>query len=429
MSEVRNHWDMVCQHTDTCALTGSAAFFMGIPGSEVLVNGPLWCYFYALRYMERAGQAMTNRFFCTQPDRNALVYGTEEDLNRALEEARKRHPRQLLIQNNCSISLIGDDLKGIAARAALPFPVYTMDSGGMNGGFSGGFEKAFVTFLEGLSPSGIRIPEAVNLLGCTDFYLKGAEDTLEMKRLLRISGISVLTSPGSGSSPEELARCPEASLNLVVRDELGLQAARYMESHFGIPYLSVGMPYGTEGTLQWLKRVLEACSAGDSRAAGEEGARRRERMVRAGNEMQSMWGDLWFDRIAVCAPPSEASGIAQAVRSEWADTEKLTVIFRDPPHGEAGPPAADEILLSGEDAQKISDFYQSWRGGLLMAGSHEASRLMRLGRPFTACPIAHPCYDSLFLTDLPFCGLRGSEFLMERLWQAKVRECLAGGSR
>ena len=103
-----------------------------------------------------------------------------------------------------------DDLKGIAARAALPFPVYTMDSGGMNGGFSGGFEKAFVTFLEGLSPSGIRIPEAVNLLGCTDFYLKGAEDTLEMKRLLRISGISVLTSPGSGSSPEELARCPEA---------------------------------------------------------------------------------------------------------------------------------------------------------------------------------------------------------------------------
>lgn len=42
-------WGNVCSRVDTCALTGAAAFFTGIKGAEVLVNGPLWCYFYALQ--------------------------------------------------------------------------------------------------------------------------------------------------------------------------------------------------------------------------------------------------------------------------------------------------------------------------------------------------------------------------------------------
>lgn len=49
---VNGKWENICSRADTCALTGAAAFFAGIPKSEVLVNGPLWCYFYALRHLE-----------------------------------------------------------------------------------------------------------------------------------------------------------------------------------------------------------------------------------------------------------------------------------------------------------------------------------------------------------------------------------------
>ena len=38
------------------------------------------------------------------------------------------------MENNCGISMIGDDIAGIAAQADLPWPVYAADSGGVKGG-------------------------------------------------------------------------------------------------------------------------------------------------------------------------------------------------------------------------------------------------------------------------------------------------------
>ncbi len=38
---VNGKWENICSRADTCALTGAAAFFSGIPKSEVLVNRPV----------------------------------------------------------------------------------------------------------------------------------------------------------------------------------------------------------------------------------------------------------------------------------------------------------------------------------------------------------------------------------------------------
>ena len=47
-----NDFKTSCHHMSTCALTGASAFFDAIPGSFMLINGPLWCYFYAMKYVE-----------------------------------------------------------------------------------------------------------------------------------------------------------------------------------------------------------------------------------------------------------------------------------------------------------------------------------------------------------------------------------------
>ena len=39
-----------------------------------------------------------------------------------------------------------------------------------------------------------------------------------------------------------------------------------------------------------------------------------------------------------------------------------------------------------------------------------------------SCNIARPSSDEIFVTDTPLCGLRGAEYLYERLWNLKVRE-------
>ena len=45
--------------------------------------------------------------------------------------------------------------------------------------------------------------------------------------------------------------------------------------------------------------------------------------------------------------------IAQTLREEWADTEKLTVICQNTLKDLRGPVEADEILLAEKDSKKI----------------------------------------------------------------------------
>ena len=69
MSE--QNWKTSCHHMSVCALTGASAFFASIPGSFMLINGPLWCYFYAM---------MTPLLFAvsTVPSRKETPWCTEQ---------------------------------------------------------------------------------------------------------------------------------------------------------------------------------------------------------------------------------------------------------------------------------------------------------------------------------------------------------------
>lgn len=415
-------WEAVCHHTDTCGLTGSAAFILSMPRTHLLVNGPLWCYFYALRYLENAEGVLSGRMTCTQPAQAAVVYGTEEDLLRGFEGIKKTdHPDRVFVENNCSISMIGDDIEGIAARADLPWPVEALDSGGIHGGFAGGWALAFLRAEQQMKP----LPKeegTVNLLGLTPFLLKGRQDCEEIVRLLSLCGIRVLSMPGGGSSWEEIMEAPRAALNIVVRSELALSAAEAMERDFGIPYIEAGLPYGIEGTRQWLERITGALGQGSMRQVSEEMHRVHTAVRRKSMDMESLWGPLWFDRILVAALPSEAAGLAEAVRGEWADTGHLEIHFQVP--SGLRPPAADAVYTCGEDDQAIAGTYEDWEGGLLLGSAHEAARMIRMGKSFSSCTIAYPAYDEMFLSDLPFCGIRGAAYLCERLWNAKLREKL-----
>ena len=82
-------WGNIDCNVNTCALTGAAAFFGGIPKAEIIANGPLWCYFYALRYLEKADPKIERRFQGTQPDNTAVVYGTEDCLLETLTKLKE----------------------------------------------------------------------------------------------------------------------------------------------------------------------------------------------------------------------------------------------------------------------------------------------------------------------------------------------------
>lgn len=427
MSE--QNWKTSCHHMSVCALTGASAFFASIPGSFMLINGPLWCYFYAMKYVEDYDASALRRFHCTQPEGNALVYGTEKDLLAGLDFVKENFsPDRVFIINNCSVSLVGDDVAAIAAKAELSCPVYTVDSGGIAGDFPEGYQIALLRVIEEIKKyakaktENVAAKPSVNLLGLTPTYFRGEEDIKEIRRILEKAGYRVNAIPGGGSSWDEIMELPHANLNVVLRDELALKAAKKLETEFGTPYLSTGMPYGITGTLNWLEKINAALPGKNLEVVKEEAEKVNARLQFRSSNMQSLWGPLWFDNILIAAPPSEAAGIAEAVRGEWADTGNLVIHFtQDTP---LRPAAANKICIAGKDDGKMKETFENWTGGLVLGSSLEASRLVRLKKPFINCTIVLPSYHEIIATDAPLCGIRGAANLFEKIWNAKLQSCM-----
>ena len=427
MSE--QNWKTSCHHMSVCALTGASAFFASIPGSFMLINGPLWCYFYAMKYVEDYDASALRRFHCTQPEGNALVYGTEKDLLAGLDFVKENFsPDRVFIINNCSVSLVGDDVAAIAAKADLPCPVYTVDSGGIAGDFPEGYQIALLRVIEEVKKNAKAKTEnaaakpSVNLLGLTPTYFRGEEDIKEIRRILEKAGYRVNAIPGGGSSWDEIMELPHADLNVVLRDELALKAAKKLETEFGTPYLSTGMPYGITGTLNWLEKINAALPGKNLEVVKEEAEKVNARLQFRSSNMQSLWGPLWFDNILIAAPPSEAAGIAEAVRGEWADTGNLIIHFTQ--DTSLRPAAANKICIAGKDDGKMKETFENWTGGLVLGSSLEASRLVRLKKPFINCTIVLPSYHEIIATDAPLCGIRGAANLFEKIWNAKLQGCM-----
>lgn len=418
----KQQWSNICNRVDTCALTGAAAFVAGIPQSLVLVNGPLWCYFYALRYLERADCSMSLRIRGSQPDNNAVVYGAEKYIVEALQSimAEQAKPSLLLLESSCSMSLIGDDLAGIVRKEQLPFPVVTMDCGGMLGDFAEGYaraaQKALAVLLKEAQPAERR-KLGVNIIGQTDYYLQGAADTQEIRRLLELAGYEVLAVPGSGSTLEELQRIPEASLNIVTNIELGLAVAQYLKKKYGTPYVVAGLPYGIKGTLQWLQNINSALACPHFAAVQAE-ASALQRVIDAKNsEARLLWGSLWFDEVLVSAPSTTALCLAQALRTEWTDMGRLIVMCQQKLAEKPVCDAADAIYTVGEDDEAIETYLASCDNVLVLSSSSESSVLYRRNAcRFTPCNIAYPAQDEVFFTQEPFVGFKGCLNMLQRLW-------------
>ena len=428
-----NDFKTSCHHMSTCALTGASAFFDAIPGSFMLINGPLWCYFYAMKYVEDYDASALRRFHCTQPEGNALVYGTEKDLLAGLDFVKANFtPERIFILNNCSVSLVGDDIAGIAAKAELPCPVYAADCGGIAGDFAEGYEIALLRLIKevknhtsanaGVSSKNSATKPSVNLLGLSPTYFRGEEDIKEICRILETAGYRINAIPGGGSAWDEIMELPQADLNLVLRDELALKAAKELQAEYGMPYLSVGMPYGIQGTLAWLEKINTVLPATNLKAVRQEAETVNARLQFRSSNMQSLWGPLWFDNILIAAPPSEAAGIAEAVRGEWADTGNLVIHFtEDTP---LRPKAANKICVTGKDDAAMKETFENWTGGLVIGSSLETSRFVRLKKPFVNCNIVLPSYHEIIATDSPLCGIRGASYLFERIWNAKLNSCM-----
>ena len=417
MDESEKSFDDVCMCTDTCALAGASAFFAGIQDAVIVVNGPLWCYFFAMRHIEHSQSTISHRMVCTQLDNDAIVFGAEEYLYDALVPYVEQPPALLAIVSSCAAGLIGDDIEAIARGAGITCPIVALDTSGLVGSFADGWDKAARTALSVLLPER-QEPQVntVNLIGMTSAYYNGGNDVRELVRLLEMAGYTVHAVFGSEMFAAELCTLSRAALNIVVHDELGLESARLLEDICSTPYIAPLPPYGRAGTRRWLEEIARALPPVRGDETEAEIARvTREDFLRI-NECKSMWGELRYDTALIRAPRSVAWGIAHALRTEWADVCHLAVAAEAERTQEVMK-IADEI--PGEtDVLRIQQILSEMEGGLLLASSNESAHIDPKGTQYL--PISYPVQDALRLTDVPFMGLHGARYIEEQLWNGNI---------
>ena len=98
MDESNLSFDNMSMWMESCALTGAAAFFAGMKGCAVIVNGPLWCYLFTQRHIEQTQSDISHRMQCTQLDNDAIVFGAERRI------CARRFSRILRIRLRCLLS-------------------------------------------------------------------------------------------------------------------------------------------------------------------------------------------------------------------------------------------------------------------------------------------------------------------------------------
>lgn len=427
----------------SCALGGAASMVAGISDAYMVANGPAWCYFYALRTSESPGLHLGQRFHCTYPSNDAVVFGTEKHVKETLSSIKDMpsKPGLVLLENSCALSLIGDDLAGFAADADMPCPIITMDSGGTLGDYWAGYKKALketlklVDFsrykeenliekrsLEGRSDE--KSDLLVNFIGCSTHYYNEYNDMEELSDLLASFGIGVHVKIALGHTMKDLETLGKASLNIVIHKELGEESAKWLEKKLKIPYIAPILPYGLKGTQAWVETVLEALygpsymDLAAYKAFLERIDWEKGRIFEFLKDLQRLWGEPWFEKVIFSGPTSVLEGMSRVWKDEWFDAGQVAYVYHDSMSNyEAleGDSYEDFHDVRGHTWQHMMDDFTR---GLLLGTNHEKLLLQEGNHENWAYQtIAKPVEDDLNMSFRPFMGIHGNRCMLDLVWR------------
>jgi light-independent protochlorophyllide reductase subunit B len=196
---------------------------------------------------------------------------TAERFKHAARQAYDRFkPQALLVGASCTAELIQDDPGGLARALGLPIPVVAVELPSYQKKENWGAAETFYQLVRAFAVPRKPIDKArCNILGPTALGFRHRDDVIEIIRLLDRLGIVVNVVAPLGATPADLTRLGNASFNIVLYPEIGLQAASWLSRQFGQPFVKT-VPIGIGATREFIAEVaalagVDATDAGESR--------------------------------------------------------------------------------------------------------------------------------------------------------------------
>ena len=353
--------------------------------------------------------------FTSGMDEEDVIMGREDKLIAAIRDVDQRYqPRLLSVVATAVTAVIGLDLAGIATEIEpqIQARLLTFTGGGFRGSYRDGIAEVLTTLAQKIVKAPRKSnPRRVNLLGVTINSFNHVSDVAEIRRLLGLFGIQVHTVLTQKTNVAEIETMSEAALNLVL-DATGLKAAEILEKRFGIPYLTE-LPFGLEGTVEWLETVEEKLQMRFEKAI-------IAREIRQYGETMCVHSSFRqpFDRLRVGISGSDAyvRGLSQLIKKESAMDVKLAMIDESSAADETQcwlENLGIETVVRGKDHEVARQAIKQQDLHVLLGNAYELNQADQVPVRIHA---AFPSYDYYNAFDgTPFVGFRGNAYLIQLL--------------
>lgn len=249
-----------------CTYAGCRGVVIG-PIHDILhiTHGPVGCGYYSWltrRNLARTKTGDTNYMqYCMNTDmqEDHIVFGGEKRLADAIREAyRLFKPKAISVYATCPVGLIGDDIHSVCrqAKEELGINVFGFSCEGYKGvSQSAGHHIAnngVFKHMIGLDDTPLDHPFKINVLG--EYNIGG--DAWEIDTLLQKCGIKVLATLSGDVSYDQITKCHQADLNVVMCHRSINYMAEMMEKKFGIPWCKINF-LGATSTAKSLRKIAQ----------------------------------------------------------------------------------------------------------------------------------------------------------------------------
>jgi nitrogenase molybdenum-iron protein alpha/beta subunit len=264
--------------------TGALMAVEGIDDARAILHGPggcRMCHMILSRKvyprMEKMGMAEYNlpyfygqpRVPCTFLEEHDYISGAYEIIKDALPIVGSKNDKMIVVINSPGAALIGDNHEKAISETGLKGRAFSIEESLISVPLSTGYDVTMKSILEWLDTKSTgKIPNSVNLIGMSVMDKDWKNGVRELKKTVELMGLNVLAVPGAGCSVSDLQRSVNASWNIVVYPEYGLNIAEYYKKKYGIPYIisPEGAPVGFDAIETWIRTIAESTSANPKKA-------------------------------------------------------------------------------------------------------------------------------------------------------------------
>jgi light-independent protochlorophyllide reductase subunit B len=365
-------------------------------------------------------------------DRNVLARGSQEKVvDNITRKDQEEHPDLIVLTPTCTSSILQEDLQNFVDRAQLDskgdvmladvnhYRVNELQAADRT------LQQIVQYYLEkarkkGELPEGKTEKPSVNIIGMTTLGFHNNHDATELKRLMADLGIEVNAVIPEGATVHELKTLTRAWFNLVPYREIGLMAANYLQTEFGMPFVDI-TPMGIVETARCIRKIQDVINAQGASVNYEEFIDQQTRFV-----SQAAWFSRSIDcqnltgkKAVVFGDNTHAAAITRVLAREMGIHVLMAGTyckydadwFREQVSG-----YCDEVLIS-DDNGAIADAIARLEPAAIFGTQMERHVGKRLDIPCGV--IAAPIHIQNFPVGYkPFLGYEGSNQLVDLIYNS-----------